>query len=47
MQWTLEREGVNSAVLAMDNFDVTGDGVKDLIVGRHDGGVEVKSLFLL
>ena len=25
----------------MDNFDITGDGVRDLIVGRHDGNVEV------
>jgi len=46
--WLLEREGVTSAVQTMDNYDVTGDGVRDLIVGRHDGGVEVpKSLFVL
>ena len=25
----------------MDNYDITGDGVRDLIVGRHDGNVEV------
>ncbi len=25
----------------MDNYDITGDGVKDLIIGRHDGNIEV------
>ena len=25
----------------IDNYDITGDGVKDLIVGRHDGNIEV------
>lgn len=25
----------------MDNYDITGDGVRDLIVGRHDGNIEV------
>ncbi len=39
--WLLERDGVHSAVQCMDNYDVTADGVRDLIVGRHDGGVEV------
>ena len=28
-------------VQAMDNYDITGDGVKDLIVGKHDGNIEV------
>ena len=28
-------------VQALDNYDITGDGVKDLIVGKHDGNVEV------
>ncbi len=40
-QWLLERDGVHSAVLCMDNYDITADGVRDLIVGRHDGGIEV------
>ena len=28
-------------VQALDNYDITGDGVKDLIVGKHDGNIEV------
>lgn len=27
----------------MDSFDIVGDGVKDLLVGRDDGMVEVYS----
>ena len=30
-------------VLCIDNFDITADGVLDLIVGRDDGLVEVYS----
>ena len=28
-------------VQALDNYDITGDGIKDLIVGKHDGNIEV------
>ena len=28
-------------VQTIDNYDITGDGVKDLIVGKHDGNIEV------
>lgn len=28
-------------VLCVDSFDIVGDGVKDLLVGRDDGTVEV------
>jgi Bardet-Biedl syndrome 7 protein len=40
--WLLEREG-GAGVQAIDNFDITGDGVRDLIVARHDGSIEVYS----
>jgi Bardet-Biedl syndrome 7 protein len=30
-------------VQCLDNFDITGDGVRDLIVARHDGNIEVYS----
>jgi hypothetical protein len=39
--WLIEREGAYGAILSMDNYDITGDGVRDLIVGRHDGNIEV------
>ena len=28
-------------VLCIDTYDITGDGVADLLIGRDDGGVEV------
>lgn len=31
-------------VLCIDTFDITGDGVKDILVGRDDGTVEVYGL---
>ena len=30
-----------AGILCMSNYDVTGDGVIDLLVGRDDGQVEV------
>eukprot|EP00095_Tigriopus_kingsejongensis_P011869 maker-scaffold180_size281610-snap-gene-0.36 protein:Tk11869 transcript:maker-scaffold180_size281610-snap-gene-0.36-mRNA-1 annotation:"bardet-biedl syndrome 7 protein homolog" len=39
--WLIDKESSQGAVLAMDNYDITGDGVKDLLVGRHDGTIEV------
>lgn len=31
-------------VLCIDTFDIAGDGVKDILVGRDDGTMEVYSL---
>lgn len=31
-------------ILCVDSFDIMGDGVKDLLVGRDDGMVEVYSI---
>ena len=31
----------HGAVQDMDNYDITGDGVKDLIVGKNDGNLEI------
>ena len=39
--WVLERDGMYGSVQCIDNYDITGDGVKDLIVGKHDGSIEV------
>ncbi|XP_052251005.1 Bardet-Biedl syndrome 7 protein homolog isoform X10 [Dreissena polymorpha] len=41
--WELTNEKRNGGVLCLDNFDITADGVLDLIVGRDDGLVEVYS----
>jgi Bardet-Biedl syndrome 7 protein len=40
-QWVLEREGHYGTIQCLDNYDITGDGVRELIVGRHDGNIEV------
>ena len=37
------RSSLLSGLLCIDNFDITSDGVLDLIVGRDDGLVEVYS----
>lgn len=31
-------------MLCIDTFDIVGDGVKDILVGRDDGTVEVYGL---
>ncbi|XP_052252267.1 Bardet-Biedl syndrome 7 protein homolog isoform X2 [Dreissena polymorpha] len=41
--WELTNEKRNGGVLCLDNYDITADGVLDLIVGRDDGLVEVYS----
>lgn len=30
-------------ILCMDSFDILGDGVKELLVGRDDGMIEIYS----
>lgn len=42
-KWTLEpaRDASRAGVVCMDHFDMTGDGVRDLIVGRDDGTVQI------
>lgn len=32
---------IHLGVLCLDNYDITDDGIKDLIIGRSDGLVEV------
>lgn len=38
-----ERENVDSlgGVVSMDHYDITADGVMDLLIGRDDGTVEI------
>ncbi|KAJ8298389.1 hypothetical protein KUTeg_024920 [Tegillarca granosa] len=42
-RWELPNEKRNGGVLCIDNFDITADGVLDLMIGRDDGQVEVYS----
>ncbi|XP_076092912.1 BBSome complex member BBS7-like isoform X3 [Mytilus galloprovincialis] len=42
-RWELPNEKRNGGVLSLDNFDITADGVLDLIVGRDNGLVEIYS----
>ncbi|MEE6461648.1 hypothetical protein FKM82_001357 [Ascaphus truei] len=40
-KWELSNEKKRGGILCIDNFDIMGDGVKDLLIGRDDGTVEV------
>ncbi|XP_046325809.1 Bardet-Biedl syndrome 7 protein homolog isoform X2 [Haliotis rufescens] len=42
-RWELPNEKKNGGVLSLANYDITADGVLDLLVGRDDGLVEVYS----
>ncbi|KAM4808655.1 BBSome complex member BBS7 isoform 1-T3 [Rhinophrynus dorsalis] len=40
-KWDIGNEKKRGGVLCIDNFDIMGDGVKDILIGRDDGTVEV------
>ncbi|XP_015773927.1 PREDICTED: Bardet-Biedl syndrome 7 protein homolog [Acropora digitifera] len=40
-KWEIPNEKQNGGVLALDTFDITADGVPDVLVGRDDGLIEV------
>ncbi|XP_075716611.1 BBSome complex member BBS7 [Rhinoderma darwinii] len=40
-KWEIFNEKKRGGVLCIDNFDILGDGVKDILIGRDDGTVEV------
>ncbi|XP_045441970.1 Bardet-Biedl syndrome 7 protein isoform X2 [Pipistrellus kuhlii] len=42
-KWEIQNEKKRGGILCVDSFDIIGDGVKDLLVGRDDGMVEVYS----
>ncbi|XP_042548952.1 Bardet-Biedl syndrome 7 protein isoform X2 [Dipodomys spectabilis] len=42
-KWEIQNDKKRGGILCMDSFDIVGDGVKDLLVGRDDGMVEVYS----
>ena len=41
--WVMESDKSYAGVQCLDNYDVTGDGVRDLILARHDGNIEIYS----
>lgn len=43
-KWILNDDKRRSGVVCMDCYDITGDGILDIIVGREDGVIEVFSL---
>ncbi|XP_068136433.1 Bardet-Biedl syndrome 7 protein [Hyperolius riggenbachi] len=43
-KWEIFNEKKRGGILCIDNFDIIGDGVKDLLIGRDDGTVEVYGL---
>ncbi|KAG8454093.1 hypothetical protein GDO86_000653 [Hymenochirus boettgeri] len=40
-KWEISNEKKRGGILCIDNFDIIGDGVKDILIGRDDGTVEV------
>ncbi|XP_048589295.1 Bardet-Biedl syndrome 7 protein homolog [Nematostella vectensis] len=40
-KWEIPNEKRNGSILALETFDITADGVADILVGRDDGVVEV------
>ncbi|PIK61079.1 putative Bardet-Biedl syndrome 7 protein [Apostichopus japonicus] len=41
LRWGVPNDKRLGGILCMDNFDMSGDGIEDLIVGRDDGTIEV------
>ncbi|XP_030747216.1 Bardet-Biedl syndrome 7 protein homolog [Sitophilus oryzae] len=40
-RWLISNEKNSSAISCMDTYDMTGNGTKNLILGRQDGNIEV------
>ncbi|XP_035280608.1 Bardet-Biedl syndrome 7 protein isoform X1 [Anguilla rostrata] len=43
-RWELANEKKKGGILCIDTFDILGDGVREILVGRDDGTVEVYGL---
>ncbi|TNN47959.1 Bardet-Biedl syndrome 7 [Liparis tanakae] len=41
MKWEIDNDKKKGGILCMDTYDIMGDGVNDVLVGRDDGTVEV------
>ncbi|KAL2077636.1 hypothetical protein ACEWY4_027140 [Coilia grayii] len=44
LKWGINNDKRKGGILCIDTFDITGDGVRDILVGRDDGSVEVYGL---
>ncbi|XP_054846503.1 Bardet-Biedl syndrome 7 protein isoform X1 [Eublepharis macularius] len=42
-KWKIGNEKKRGGILCMDSFDILGDGVKELLIGRDDGILEIYS----
>ena len=42
-RWEQENTDSLGGVISLDNYDITADGLLDLLVGRDDGTVEIYS----
>ncbi|KAL4641776.1 Bardet-Biedl syndrome 7 protein [Arapaima gigas] len=42
--WDIHNEKKKGGILCIDTFDIVGDGVREILVGRDDGTVEVYGL---
>ncbi|XP_049614124.1 Bardet-Biedl syndrome 7 protein isoform X2 [Syngnathus scovelli] len=40
-KWEIDNDKKKGGILCLDTYDITGDGVRDLLVGRDDGMVAV------
>lgn len=40
-KWEISNDNRHGSVLALEMFDMTADGVPDVLIGRDDGVVEV------
>uniref|UniRef100_A0A3P9B0B1 Bardet-Biedl syndrome 7 n=1 Tax=Maylandia zebra TaxID=106582 RepID=A0A3P9B0B1_9CICH len=40
-KWEIDNDKKKGGILCIDNYDIIGDGVNDILVGRDDGTVEV------
>ncbi|XP_015681430.1 Bardet-Biedl syndrome 7 protein [Protobothrops mucrosquamatus] len=40
-KWKIGNEKKRGGILCMDSFDILGDGVKELLIGRDDGMLEI------
>lgn len=43
-KWEINNDKRKGGILCIDTFDIVGDGVRDILVGRDDGTVEVYGL---